>query len=70
MAAEKPVRLSVQAMKISSTLRFLRPFRTVAQYLALSFSPTHTQYVFPAIQADTYSDVHRLLHHLSLAPDR
>lgn len=37
----KPVKLSVQAMKMSSIPRFFRLFSTVAQYLALSFSPTH-----------------------------
>ena len=31
IAAENPVRLSVQAMKISSTPRFLSPLSTVAQ---------------------------------------
>ena len=41
MAASNPARLSVQAMKISSTPRFRRPLSTVAQNLALSFSPTH-----------------------------
>ena len=41
MAVSKPVKLSVHAIKISSTPRFLRPFSTVAQNFALSFSPTH-----------------------------
>ena len=41
MSASNPVKLSVQAMKMSSTPRFFRPLSTVAQNLALSFSPTH-----------------------------
>ena len=41
MAASNPVKLSVQAMKMSSTPRFFRSLSTVAQNLALSFSPTH-----------------------------
>lgn len=35
-----PVKLSVLAMKMSSTPRFLRLLSTVSQNLALSFSPT------------------------------
>ena len=41
MAVENPVKLSVQAMKMSSIPRFFRLLSTVAQYLALSFSPTY-----------------------------
>ena len=41
MAESNPLRLSVQAMKMSSTPLFFRLFNTEAQYLALSFSPTH-----------------------------
>ena len=41
MAASNPARLSVQAMIISSTPGFRRPLSSVAQNLALSFSPTH-----------------------------
>lgn len=38
IASANPVRLSVQAMKISSMPRFRSPLSTVAQYFALSFS--------------------------------
>ena len=41
IAAANPARLSVQAMIISSTPGFRRPLSSVAQNLALSFSPTH-----------------------------
>ena len=49
IAESNPLRLSVQAMKMSSTPLFFRLFNTEAQcpmkrgrlYLALSFSPTH-----------------------------
>ena len=59
----------MQAMKISSP-----PVPQAIEYSgpvpgALVLAYPHTQYVFPAIQADPYGDVHRLFHHLSLAAD-
>jgi hypothetical protein len=41
MACVKPVRLSVQAIRISSTPRALRSVRTVSQKAADSFSAIH-----------------------------
>ena len=70
IAAENPVRLSVQAMKMSSTPRFFSPLSTVVQYLALSFSPTHIPSTsFFSVQIDTQGDINCLFHDLSFAAD-
>ena len=55
---------------MSSTPRFFKPFNTVAQNLALSFSPTpHPQNIFPSIQIDANGNVNGLFHDLALAAD-
>lgn len=41
MAEEKPVRLSVQVINMSSKSRFLMLFRMLVQNFALSFSPIY-----------------------------
>lgn len=76
MAAENPVKLSVQAMKMSSTPRFLRPLSTVAQNLALSLSQTNSvrlthypQNVFPAVQVDSNGDIDCFLHDCKYRPE-
>ena len=54
MAEENPVRLSVQAIKISSTPRFFKLLRTVAQNLALSFSLQPTSPVHLSCRQDLF----------------
>lgn len=54
---------------MSSTPRFFRPLRTVAQNLVLSFSQPHSQDVFSAIQVDSNGNIHRFLHDLPFAAD-
>ena len=57
-------------MKMSSTPRLFKSLSTVAQNLALSFSPPlHTQNVFPAVQINANSDACNFLHNLARAAD-
>ena len=42
IASEKPLRLSIDIIKISSVPRFLISVRTESQYFELSFSPIHS----------------------------
>ena len=73
IAASNPVKLSVQAMKISSTPRFFRLLSTVAQHLALSFSSTHMPRTSfrPSwsTPVDANGDIDRFLHDLPLVAD-
>ena len=57
MAVSKPVKLSVHAIKISSTPRFLRPFSTVAQN------------IFAAVQIKADGNVYCFLYDLPFTAD-
>ena len=70
MAAEKPVRLSVQAMKMSSTPPVSQAIEDGGPILgALIFPNPHAQYVFPAIQIDSIGNIDCLFHNLPLAAE-
>ena len=71
IAAENPVRLSVQAMKISSTPRFLSPLSySSPEFGALVFADPHAQNIFLSVQINADGNVNSFLHDLAFAANR